>query len=67
MANPECNIGLRGNHHPITCAGFMAFDEDGTMRCEHSTASPDNPRTQDCINASIAFLLFELVDQKYNV
>lgn len=65
MASSEPQVGLKGYHHPITCGSNIALDEDGSMRCEHATASSDNLRNQDAINASIAILLFELVHQKY--
>lgn len=65
MASSESYVGLKGLHHPITCGTEIALYEDGSMRCDHATSSPDNLRNQDCINASIAILLFELVHQKY--
>lgn len=66
QANPEAFKGVKGLHHPITCgSGALALDEDLTMRCEHATAEPDNYRTQDAINATIAILLFELAYKKF--
>lgn len=47
-------------HHPVTCPGELALDVDGTFRCPHATASPDNHRTQHCIDHSIALLLIEI-------
>ncbi len=47
-------------HHPITCTGRIYYDEDGTFRCEHATAPPDNTRTQQCVTHSIALLIIEL-------
>ena len=47
-------------HHPITCTGNIYYDEDGTFRCDHSSAPPDNVRTQQCVTHSIALLLIEM-------
>lgn len=47
-------------HHPITCGDKIYYDEDGTFRCEHSTAPPDNLRNQQCVTHSLALLLIEL-------
>lgn len=47
-------------HHPITCPDNIYYDEDGTFRCEHATAPPDNARTQHCVTHSIALLLINL-------
>jgi hypothetical protein len=66
MTVDSAHQGVRGLHHPITCGnGALALDEDGSMRCEHATALAECTRNQDCINATIAILLFELVHQKY--
>ncbi len=55
MGAPEINP-----HHPITCQGPLYYDEDGTFRCNHATAPPDNHRTQQCVTHSIALLIIEL-------
>lgn len=48
-------------HHPITChQGELMFHDDGQLSCQHAAAPPGEPRTQQCINHSIAILLFEL-------
>jgi hypothetical protein len=47
-------------HHPITCAGRLAYGDDGSFCCEHSAAPPGDVRTQYCIDHSIALLLIEL-------
>ena len=47
-------------HHPIVCGGKIYYEEDGTFRCEHASAPPDNVRTQQCITHSLALLLIEL-------
>ena len=47
-------------HHPITCTGNIYYDEDGTFRCEHATAPPDNARSKQCVSHSIALLIIEL-------
>lgn len=50
-------------HHPITCTGNIYYDEDGTFRCDHASAPPDNPRNHQCVNHSVALLLIELAFQ----
>jgi hypothetical protein len=47
-------------HHPITCNSALRFEGDGSLRCEHSAAPPDDVRTQFCIDHSISLLLMEL-------
>ena len=47
-------------HHPITCPSKLYYEEDGTFSCEHATAPPDNPRSKQCVNHSIALLIIEL-------
>lgn len=47
-------------HHPITCTSKIYYEEDGTFRCEHASAPPDNVRTQQCLTHSLALLLIEL-------
>ena len=47
-------------HHPITCNGDLRLETDGSLRCSHSTAPPDDIRTQFCIDHSISLLLMEL-------
>lgn len=50
-------------HHPISCGDKIYYDDDGTFRCEHATAPPDNVRTQQCLTHSMALLLVELAMQ----
>lgn len=47
-------------HHPITCTSTLRYHDDGTFACEHATVSPDDVRTQFCLDHSIALLLIEL-------
>jgi hypothetical protein len=47
-------------HHPIVCGGKIYYEEDGSFRCEHACAPPDNVRTQQCVTHSLALLLIEL-------
>lgn len=47
-------------HHPIVCGGKIYYEEDGTFRCEHASAPPDNVRTQQCVTHSLALLIMEL-------
>jgi hypothetical protein len=47
-------------HHPITCMGELRFEPNGSLRCDHSVAAPDDIRTQFCIDHSISLLLMEL-------
>lgn len=57
---------MTGIHHPITCsAGNLYFDEDNTMRCDHSSAPADNPRNQAVLDASIAILIFQEAVKKF--
>lgn len=51
-------------HHPISCSTVLSFAEDGTLACEHAQAPPGEPRTQACVDHSIAILLFELLRQR---
>ena len=53
------------NHHPISCrSDVIVLEEDGRMGCEHGYADAGDPRTQACIDQSIAILLIELAAQK---
>lgn len=56
---------LKGPHHPITCTTQLYLDEDNTIRCEHSTAPPDNPRNQAILDCTIAILIFQEVAKKF--
>lgn len=47
-------------HHPITCNGDLRLEHDGSLRCDHTEAPPDDVRTQFCIDHSISLLLMEL-------
>ena len=47
-------------HHPITCTGHLRYETDGTFSCEHSSAPPDDIRTQFCLDHTVALLLIEL-------
>lgn len=53
-------------HHPITCsASTLALHDDGALECEHVRTPAGDFRTQDCVQASVAILLFELVFERY--
>lgn len=47
-------------HHPITCSGNLRYESDGRFCCDHASAPPGDPRTQLCLDHSIAILLLEL-------
>jgi hypothetical protein len=47
-------------HHPITCTSNIYYDEDGTFRCDHASAPPDDVRNNQCVTHSIALLLIEI-------
>lgn len=52
-------------HHPIAC-GFdnrLWMEEDGSLRCPHTTAAPDDQRTIACLNHSVALLMMELAEK----
>lgn len=59
-SSATANSFIGGPHHPITCSGDIFYEEDGTFRCPHSTAAPNEERTQSCLNHSMAILLIEL-------
>lgn len=46
-------------HHPIDCRERLFLFEDGRFACQHAEAPPENLRTKQCIDHSIAVLLFE--------
>lgn len=50
-------------HHPCTCSGGLWYNEDGSFGCDHVKMPPDDPRTQACVNHSIALLLLELASE----
>lgn len=52
-------------HHPITCSGHLAYQEDGTFACEHTQVGPDDERTQHSLNQSIAVLLLEEARRRF--
>lgn len=57
---------LSGSHYPMTCTGeVLRLEEDGTLACEHSVATPGHPRNQAVIDASIAILIIELAVRDY--
>lgn len=51
-------------HHPIQCKTVIVLEEDGRMACEHGYVPADDPRTQACIDQSVAILLIELAVEK---
>jgi len=50
-------------HHPITCSSPLRYEEDGTFACGHAAVPPGDPRTQSCVDHTIALLLLELVQE----
>lgn len=64
MGSATNNGPLPPGHHPITCKGILALEDDGTFRCPHYAALPGDRRTQHVLNQSIALLLMELVYQQ---
>jgi hypothetical protein len=50
-------------HHPITCGSDLHYNEDGSFCCAHTSAPPDDLRTQFCLDHSVALLLLELGEQ----
>ena len=53
-------------HHPISCAnGELRLHDDGSMECGHHRTDPGDLRTQDCVQASVAILLFEVVHERF--
>lgn len=53
-------------HNPITCTSELSLHEDGTLACEHARAPAGDPRTQACVDHSIALMLIELLREKEN-
>lgn len=51
-------------HAPITCTSKLYLHEDGALECEHGRVPADDPRTQACLDHSIAILLVELLAQR---
>jgi hypothetical protein len=47
-------------HHPITCSSALRYEEDGTFSCGHTSVPPGDPRTQSCLDHTMALLLLEL-------
>ncbi len=50
-------------HHPITCSSDLRFEEDGSFACGHAAVPPGDPRTQSCLDHTIALLLMELCQE----
>lgn len=53
-------------HHPITCTTDLQFHEDGSLECAHVRTGEGDPRTQSCLNSTLAILLFELVHERFS-
>lgn len=47
-------------HHPITCTGSLAYNDDGSLACDHAKTEAGDRRTQACAVHSIALMLIEL-------
>lgn len=53
-------------HHPITCSlGDLQLHEDGSLECDHVRTPAADQRTQDCVQATAAILLFEMAFEKF--
>lgn len=50
-------------HHPITCTGALAYEEDGTMTCPHAKVSGDDLRALECVTHSITLLMMEIASK----
>jgi len=61
-ANPPAD--MTAGHHPISCSTMLVLEEDGRMGCEHLYVPAGDPRTQGCVDHSIAILLLELLRQR---
>lgn len=55
---------VAGKHHPITCTDELELDDDG-LRCPHASVPAADQRTQDCVDHSVAILLFELARARF--
>lgn len=54
-----------GPHHPINCGDSLLWlMEDGSFGCDHGAVPAGDPRTQYCIDHSIAILLIELAVER---
>jgi hypothetical protein len=62
LADTDGQGGLRP-HHPVTCSGALRYDEEGTLACDHASASAEDRRTQFCLTYSVSLLLIELVNE----
>jgi hypothetical protein len=52
-------------HHPINCRDSLLWlEEDGRFGCDHVQVPADDPRTQACIDHSVAILLIELMVER---
>jgi hypothetical protein len=53
-------------HFPLTCStsSVLSLEEDGSLACEHARVPAGDPRTQACIDHSIAILLIECLRQR---
>jgi hypothetical protein len=52
-------------HHPIMCRDDLLWlEEDGRMGCSHVQVPAGDPRTQGCVDQSIAILILELAVEK---
>lgn len=52
-------------HHPLTCThGDLFFDETGRFGCEHVDVPSDDPRTQSALDATVAILIVECLDER---
>lgn len=49
-------------HHPVTCSVNepLSLTDDGALHCPHTSTPPNDHRTRECINHSVALLIIEL-------
>jgi hypothetical protein len=66
LAASSSGLGDPTPHHPISCTSDLCFHDDNTLACEHTQAPAGDPRTQACLDHSIAVLLIEVLKEKEN-
>ena len=51
-------------HHPLSCTSALELGEDNSLACEHARVPAGDPRTQACLDHSVAILLIEMLQQR---
>jgi hypothetical protein len=65
LAAASSGVGDQVNpHFPLTCTSALRFYDDNSLACEHARVLAGDPRTQACVDHSIAILLIELLREK---